>query len=402
MDEKKLLPALYRQREIYLNGVAAIRPAIPFDPIELEKRAAAALPETAAEYILGGAGTERTMAANRSGFERWQIVPRMMRDVGEADLSVEILGKKWPSPFLLAPVGVLELAHREADLAAARAAACLGIPMTFSNQASVPMEKCAAVMGDSPRWMQLYWPKSRDLVASFARRAEDCGCSALVLTADTTMLGWRNRDLGLASLPFLKGMGIAQYTSDPVFQKLMEDEPTAATAKPTINLQSISAVLEANRRHPGLFWENLRSGRGMRAVRKFIEIYANPTLNWSDFEFLRKQTSLPILIKGILHPGDARLAIETGFDGIWVSNHGGRQVDGAISAIEALPGIVEVVGGKLPIVFDSGVRGRADAFKTIALGASAVAVGRPFCLTSRSVTPGGRSGGSAQFRANLS
>lgn len=371
--------ALDRQRETYLKGAAGQLPSIPFDPVLLEKKADAAMPPDAAAYIIGGAGRESTMADNRTGFDRWKIVPRMMRDASQADLSVEIFGKKWPSPFLTAPIGVLEMAHKSADLAVARAAAGLGIPMVFSNQASVPMEKCAAAMGSSPRWMQLYWSKNNDLVASLARRAEDCGCSAIVLTADTTMLGWRNRDLDRASLPFLKGMGIAQYTSDPVFQKLLEVPPTANAPKPVINFHTISTLIQANRRYPGPFFENLKSGRGLKAVRKFIEIYTNPALNWSYFEFLRKQTSLPILIKGILHPDDARLAIETGFDGIYVSNHGGRQVDGSVSAIESLPGIVEIVQKKLPIIFDSGIQGGADAFKAIAIGASAVAIGRPFC-----------------------
>lgn len=378
--EHSILPsALERQRAIYLKGAAGLRPIVPFSFEKLEKEAARNLSPEAFAYIAGGAGNESTMRSNCSDFDRWKIQPRMMRDVSEIDLSVEIFGKRWPSPLLTAPIGVLEMAHSEADLAVARAAASLQIPMIFSNQASVPMEKCAAEMGQSPRWMQLYWSKSNELVANLARRAEACGCSAIVLTADTTMLGWRTRDLDLASLPFLKGMGIAQYTSDPVFQKLMLEPDPNPPAKPTITVETIRTLIASNKRHPGPFFENLRSGRGLRAVRKFTQLYTNPALNWSFLEFLRQQTSLPILLKGILHPDDARLAIEAGASGIYVSNHGGRQVDGSISAIAALPAIAAEVAGRVPIIIDSGIRGGADVFKCLALGASAVAIGRPYC-----------------------
>lgn len=271
------------------------------------------------------------------------------------------------------------MAHPQADLAVAAAAAEWGVPYIFSNQASVPMEQCAAVMGDAPRMFQLYWSRSNDLVLSFLQRAEASGCSALVVTLDTTMLGWRIRDLDLGSLPFLKGMGIAQYTSDPVFQQLLDvpDETPAPRAR--VTMDAIDTLFSAARRYPGGFWENLRSGRAIRAVRTFTRLYSRPNITWSDLPFLREHTRLPIILKGIMHPDDARKALDYGVDGIYVSNHGGRQVDGSASTIAALPSIAEVVREKVPILFDSGVRGAADAFKALALGATAVGIGRPYC-----------------------
>lgn len=371
--------ALERQRAVYLAGAAGLRQKIPFDPALLEQRAREKMSAEAFAYIAGGAGLERTMAANTSGFDRWRIVPRMLRNMEGRDTSVDFFGKKIPIPFFLAPIGMLEMAHPEADLAVAKAASEMGLPYIFSNQASVPMERCAAAMGEVPHFFQLYWSRSNDLVANFLQRAEACGCSAIVVTLDTTMLGWRARDLELASLPFLQGMGIAQYTSDPVFQRLLDEPDTAPRPKPKVTLAAIATLIAANRRHPGGFWENLRSGRGLKAVRKFTQIYSRPNITWSDLPFLREHTRLPIILKGILHPDDVRKALDYGVDGIYVSNHGGRQVDGSVGAIEALPKVVEAAKGKVPVLFDSGVRGGADAFKALALGAAAVGIGRPYC-----------------------
>jgi lactate 2-monooxygenase len=365
-----------RQTEIYLAGVRGRRPTIPFDPAKLERLARQRMTPQAYAYVAGGAGAEGTMTANRAALDRWQIVPRVLRDVSDRDLSIELFGRRLPTPFLLAPVGVLELAHRDADLAVARAAAAEGVPMIFSNQASRPMEACAEAMGDAPHWFQLYWSTVDELVASFLRRAEACGCEAIVVTLDTKMLGWRSRDLDLAHLPFATGRGIAQYTSDPVFRSIVEPAAVERSGRPTPS--AIRALVQATRSYPGSFRENLRSGAGVAAVRKVMEVYSRPSLTWADFAWLREQTTLPILVKGILHPDDARLAIEHGLDGLVVSNHGGRQVDGAIGSLDALPGVVEAVGGRIPVLFDSGVRGGADAFKALALGAKAVLLGRPY------------------------
>lgn len=372
------MSAVNRQRAIYFRGAAGLKPAIPVDVQDLTRRAQAALSPEAWAYVAGGAGREHTMSDNSADFNRWRIVPRMLRNVEMRDTSIEIFGRRWPSPFFLTPIGALELVHREADLAVARAAAATSTPYMFSNQASVKMEACASVMGETPRFFQLYWSRSDELVASLLQRAENCGCSAIVLTLDTTLLGWRVRDLELGSLPFLKGMGLAQYTSDPVFQRLLDEPDLAPNDKPLITFSAIRTLLAATRRHPGDFWKNLRSGRGLKAVRKFVQIYSRPNITWTDLPFLRKHTRLPIILKGILHPDDARKALDYGVDGIYVSNHGGRQVDGAISAIQVLPAIAEVVRNKVPILFDSGIRSGADAMKAIALGASAVGIGRTY------------------------
>jgi lactate 2-monooxygenase len=304
----------------------------------------------------------------------------MMRDVSVRDNSLELFGRRLDSPFLLAPIGVLEMAHEEADSAVARAAAEEGVPMIFSNQASEPMEDVAEVMGDAPHWFQLYWSTSDDLVESLVTRAADCGCEAIVVTLDTTMLGWRTRDLELAYLPFLRGKGIAQYSSDPVFRDLLDrpggDELSSRGRK--INLETLKVLSELVRSYPDSLLDNLTSGKPMAAVQTFIDIYSRPSLTFDDLSTLREMTDLPVLLKGILHPDDAREALERGVDGLVVSNHGGRQVDGAIAAIDALPPIVEAVDAQIPVLFDSGIRGGADAFKAIALGATAVCIGRPY------------------------
>jgi lactate 2-monooxygenase len=366
-----------RQIEVYVGGVRGRRPRVPADLTELERFAQRVLRPEAFAYLAGGAGLEDTMRANRAAFERHRIVPRMLRDVSSRDTSIELFGRTLPLPFLLAPVGVLELAHREADVAVARAAAAEGVPMIFSNQASRPMEACAEEMGNAPRWFQLYTSTSDELVRSFLARAEACGCEAIVVTLDTTMLGWRVRDLDLTYLPFLRGKGVAQYTSDPVFQKLVDESP-APELEERPNLAALAAVVDLARSHPGSFWGNLRSAKPRTAARLFIEIYSRPTLTWADLPAIRSATSLPILLKGILHADDALRAVDAGMDGIVVSNHGGRQVDGAIASLDALPAVVDAVGDRVPVLLDSGVRGGADVFKALALGARAVLIGRPY------------------------
>jgi len=370
---------LERQTSIYLDGVSGRLPRVPVTFDALEERARKAMSEQAFAYIAAGAGTEATVAANRAAFDRWRIVPRMLRDVSQRDTSIELLGTRLPAPMLLAPIGVLELAHGDADLAVAQAAGDHGVPMVFSSQASRPMEQCAQALSDSPRWFQLYWSSSNDLVESFVGRAEACGAGAIVVTLDTTILGWRPRDLDVAFLPFLRGKGIAQYTSDPVFQRLMADpDADAQTPQPRPTLSALRTLMALTRAYPERFDRALRSGRARAAVQRFVSVYSRPSLTWDDLPFLRERTRLPIVLKGLLHPDDARRAVDAGMDGIVVSNHGGRQVDGAIATLDALPGMVEAVGGQIPVLLDSGVRGGADIFRALALGASAVLIGRPY------------------------
>jgi isopentenyl diphosphate isomerase/L-lactate dehydrogenase-like FMN-dependent dehydrogenase len=358
-----------RQARVYVEGVGGRRPRVPVDFDALEEKARRSMSEPAFAYVAGGAGHGATMRENRAGFGRLRIVQRMLRDVSARDTTVELFGRTLPSPFLLAPIGVLEMAHRHADLAVARAARATGTTMVMSNQASTPMEAIAAELGDSPRWFQLYWSTSDDLVESLVGRAEACGAEAIVVTLDTTLLGWRTRDLDVAYLPFLRAKGIAQYTSDPVFQRLVVEgsESTTPTPQPRPTPAAVWTLIQI-----------LRKKVSRDAVQRFIEIYSRPSLTWEDLPFLRERTKLPILLKGIVHPDDARRAIDSGMDGVIVSNHGGRQVDGAIATIDALPGVVEAAGGRVPVLLDSGVRGGADAFKALALGARAVLIGRPY------------------------
>jgi lactate 2-monooxygenase len=369
-----------RQTQIYLDGVSGRRPPIPLDAQRLQDAAERRMRPEAFAYVAAGAGNERTVAANREAFDRWRIVPRVLRDVERRDTSVELFGQRLPSPFLLAPVGVLELAHPEADCAVARAARDTGTGMVFSNQASRPMEGVSRILADTPHWFQLYWSRSDELVESLAGRAERCGCRAIVVTLDTTMLGWRARDLEGAYLPFLYGKGIAQYTSDPVFTRLLTEEPLAdgEEPQPRVTLSTVRTLIALTRAYPDRFWPTLVSGRGRAAVQRFTQIYSRPSLTWDTLAFLRERTHLPIVLKGILHPDDAARAAEEGLDGVIVSNHGGRQVDGAIATLDALPAVVEAVDGRIPVLLDSGIRGGADVFKALALGARAVLIGRPY------------------------
>jgi lactate 2-monooxygenase len=359
-----------RQTAIYLRGVSGTKPKVPVDQKKLEAKARKAMSRQAYAYIAAGAGGETTMRANRAAFDRWRIVPRMLHDVSRRNSSIELFGRRLPSPFLTAPVGVLELAHDDADVAVARAAAAEQVPMIISNQASKPMEEIAEANGAGARWFQLYWSSSDELVESLVARAEAIGAGAIVVTLDTTILGWRPRDLDPAFLPFLRGQGIAQYASDPVFRRLMADSGDGDdTPNPKPTPAALKALVQITRRHG-------RQGRD--AVQRFVQIYSRPSLTWDDLPFLRERTELPILLKGVLHPDDAARALDHGVNGVVVSNHGGRQVDGSIATVEALPAIVDAVGGRAPVLLDSGLRGGADAFKALALGATAVLIGRPY------------------------
>ncbi|MDP5183766.1 alpha-hydroxy-acid oxidizing protein [Blastococcus sp. BMG 814] len=370
-----------RQNEVYRAGVYGRSPRVPVGIRRLQERAKRALDARAYAYVAGGAGDEATQRANRAAFDRWAVVPRVLRDASARDTSVELFGRRLPAPLLLGPVGALELVHPEADLAVARAAAATGVPMVFSNQGSRSMEECAAAMDGSPRWFQLYWSTSDELVESLVHRAETAGCEALVVTLDTTMLGWRPRDLDLGHLPFALGKGIAQYTSDPVFRRLVEERAAAAGPRepqPRPTPAAVRALVTMARAWPGPFRENLRSPLPRAAVETFLAIYSRPSISWDDLAWLRSRTKLPILLKGVLHPDDARRALDEGMDGVVVSTHGGRQVDRSIAALDALPDVVAAVDDRVPVLLDSGIRSGADVFTAVALGARAVLLGRPF------------------------
>jgi lactate 2-monooxygenase len=333
------------QNEIYLNGTAGILPEFPIEPAALEAAAREKLTPEAFGYVAGSAGTESTARANRAAFGRWQIVPRFLRDMSVRDLSTSVLGTSLPAPVALGPVGVQGIIHPDAELAVARAAASLRIPMSLSTVSSYRIEDVAAAGGDSPRWFQLYWPKDREVGASLLSRAKAAGFSALLLTLDTFILAWRPQDLMNGYLPFLQRLGLSNYESDPAFlaglEKSPDEDPTAAM----------------------LHWQGM---------------FGDPRNTWADLAWVREQWDGPIALKGVLHPDDARQALDAGVEGVIVSNHGGRQIDGEIAALDALPGVVSAVGGRADVLFDSGVRTGSDVMKALALGAKAVLIGRPY------------------------
>jgi lactate 2-monooxygenase len=335
------------QLGIYIDGLSGRRPTLPMSFRELARHAESVMPEEIWSYVAGGAGDERTQDANVSAFDAWGVMPRMLAGARARDLTVDLFGTTFPTPLMLAPIGVLGICdpNGHGDLLSARAAAATGVPMIASTLSQDPMEDVAAEFGDTPGWFQLYPPNDLELEASFVHRAEAAGFSALVVTLDTLVLGWRPRDLSIASFPQLGGLCLANYTSDPVFRATLatppEDDPQGAAA----------------------VWAGT---------------FGNPGLNWNDLARLRSLTTLPLLLKGICHPDDARRAIDAGVDGIYCSTHGGRQANGGLAALECLPGVVDAVGDDVPVVFDSGVRSGPDVLKALALGATAVGIGRPY------------------------
>jgi len=339
------VPFANYQYEIYLRGMTGQRPARTLDWRKLERDAMNLLRQGPRGYIEGGAGLGETMRANREAFDHWRLRPRMLRDVSERSLKRTVLGTELKAPVLLAPIGVQTLAHPEGELAVARGAAEVGVPLVASSAASHTIEQIAGELGEQARWYQLYWPRDRELARSFVTRAEQAGYGAIVVTLDTWLLGWRPADLSEAFLPFLWGEGNKNYLEDPVFRGLLEKPPEQDMQAP---------------------------------IGQWAWQFANPQVTWEDLKWLREITELPIVLKGILHPDDARMAVEHGAQGVLVSNHGGRQVDGAIGALDALPEVVAAVDGRCEVLFDSGIRSGADALKALALGARAVLLGRPY------------------------
>ncbi|MFF2809792.1 alpha-hydroxy-acid oxidizing protein [Streptomyces sp. NPDC058000] len=333
------------QHEIYAGGLRGELPGLPVATADLEARAEAALPPSVWSYVAGGAGDEHTQRANVAAFARWGLMPRMMVGAAHRDLSVELFGRTLPSPLLMAPIGVLGICAQDGhgDLATARAAARTGVPMIASTLSADPMEAVAAQYGDTPGLFQLYTPADRDLAESFVRRAEAAGFQGIVVTLDTWTVGWRPRDLTTANFPQLRGHCLANYTSDPVFRSRLRKPPEEDPAA---------------------------------AVAHYANVFGNP-LTWDDLPWLRSLTELPLILKGLCHPEDVRRARDGGVDGIYCSNHGGRQANGGLPALDALPGVVSAADG-LPVLFDSGVRTGTDVIKALALGATAVAVGRPY------------------------
>ncbi|GAB2998548.1 lactate 2-monooxygenase [Mycobacterium bourgelatii] len=335
------------QLEIYFKGLAGVVPQLPMSFEELEARAKVAMPPSVWSYVAGGAGDERTQRANREAFDRWGLIPRMFVGATERDLSVDLFGLTLPSPLLMAPIGVIGLCAQDGhgDLATARAAARTGVPMIASTLTVDPMEDVAAEFGDTPGYFQLYPPTDREVAASLVNRAEAAGYKGIIVTLDTWVTGWRPRDLSTSNFPQLRGHCLANYFSDPVFRASLQRPPE----------------------------EDLQG-----ATLRWAQIFGGP-LTWQDLPWLRSLTDLPLILKGICHPDDARRAKDGGVDGIYVSTHGGRQANGGLPSLDCLPGVVEAADG-LPVLFDSGIRHGADVVKALALGATAVAVGRPYAF----------------------
>ena len=333
------------QNEIYGAGLSGVKPRLPVDYALLEARAAAGMPRSVLDYVQGGCGDELTQRRNAQAFDHWGIVPRMMVDCSVRDLSIELFGQTYPSPLFMAPVGVIGICTQDGhgDLAAARAAAATGVPLMASTLSNDPLEAVAGAMGDTPGFFQLYTPRNKALTQSLVSRAEGAGYRAIVVTLDTWVTGWRPRDLNEANFPQLRGHVLMNYFSDPVFQAML-GKPVAEDPAAAVGL-----------------W-----------ARTFGQV-----LTWDDMPWLRSLTSLPLVLKGICHPDDARRAVECGADAIYCSNHGGRQANGGIAAIDMLPAVV-AAAGETPVLFDSGVRSGTDAVKALALGATAVGVGRPY------------------------
>ncbi|WP_330631736.1 alpha-hydroxy-acid oxidizing protein [Halocatena halophila] len=337
----------HRQQEIYANGmVTGQPPEIPVQYPDLRDEALETLEPAVRGYLAGGAGSESTMAANRDAFEGYQIVPRLGRDVANRSLSVTPFDKQWPFPVALAPVGVQSIIHDDGVLATARATNSLDIPLCVSSVSSVPLERVGNVLEPGSWWFQLYYSSDPAITESLLERAQAAGCGGIIITLDVPILGWRERDLKRGYLPFLDGEGIANFTTDPAFRDRLGCDP------------------ETNE---------------MAAIQEFLTVFGDPTVTWDDLETIRSQTELPVVFKGICHPDDARRAIDCGADGVVVSNHGGRQLDRAVPALEALEPIVDAIGDHATIWFDSGIRSGSDIAIALALGADVVGLGRPYC-----------------------
>jgi lactate 2-monooxygenase len=333
------------QNAIYFAGLSGVLPRLPVDFAGLEARAAAAMPRSVLDYVQGGCGDETTQRRNVEAFGHWGIAPRMMVDTSARDLSIELFGQRYPTPLFMAPVGVTGLCAQDmhGDLAAARASVATGVPLMASTLANDPLEAVARTLGEQPGFFQLYTPKDRDVAASLVGRAEAAGFRAIVVTLDTWVTGWRPRDLNTSNFPQLRGHALMNYFTDPAFRKLLAKAPADDPAG---------------------------------AVRAWAATFGK-VLTWEDMPWLRSLTKLPIVLKGICHPDDARRAVGAGADAIYCSNHGGRQANGGIAAIDMLPGVVAAAGAT-PVLFDSGVRSGSDVAKALALGARAVGVGRPY------------------------
>ncbi|KAF3764885.1 FMN-dependent alpha-hydroxy acid dehydrogenase [Cryphonectria parasitica EP155] len=340
------------QIELYKNGALLEQPPeVTTDPTKLQEQARKAMPSGPFNYIYGGAGEGATMDANRLAFRQWKIIPRFLRPTLPRDLSIKLFGQTYPSPVVMAPIGVMGAYHEDREVGVAAACAELGVPFTLSTASTSSIEEVAEASGEgSARWFQLYWPNDEEFTASILSRAKNNGYTVLVVTLDTFTMSWRPLDLDAGFLPFVKGQGVQVGFSDPVFRRKFAEMSDGETPEDNQFLAS----------------------------QMFIaDVFSGNAHSWEDLKVLKKYWDGPIVLKGILSAQDARLALEHGMDGVIVSNHGGRQMDGAVPSLEMLPEIVDAVGDQMTVLFDSGIRTGADIIKALCLGAKAVLVGRP-------------------------
>jgi lactate 2-monooxygenase len=372
------------QRDIY----ASLRPPkYSVKPSQWEASARAAIPLPNFLYVAGSASSEDTYRANLSAFSRYRLLPKMLVPATRRDMSVSLFGTQYPSPLLVAPIGVQEILHADGEEATARACAAAKVPMILSTAATRSIEQVAAAnthqgtQGD--RWFQLYWPKpsAEEFTASLLQRAHDNGYKVLVVTLDTFMIGWRPHDLDESYLPFIWGQGCQVGFSDPVFNRLFDEEQARDTRSVAEKVAEIWQILK----RPGSIGGAAKVLTHASVIKKalfFTNLIASGTYrNWDQLATLKSLWKGPIVLKGIQTVEDARRAVQYGMQGIVVSNHGGRQLDGAIASLDALAEIAadeEVKSSGLTILFDSGIRTGSDVLKALALGAKAVLVGRPY------------------------
>lgn len=353
--------------------------------MEWEKLAKSRLPEANFWYVAGSASLTRTNGANVDAFSRYRLKPKMLVNTTRRNTSIELFGKRYPSPLLIAPVGVQGIIHKDGEEATARAASDLKIPFIMSTAASRTIEQVAAAQGKGgDRWFQLYWPRPQDeaITVSMLNRARDSGYTALVVTVDTFSLGWRPSDLDTPYLPFIYGEGCQCGFSDPVFEKRYQERLAEEAQMPLRD--RLGQTWEALSR-PGSIWGALKLAWYSKTIKKsqaWLEVLNSATYReWDHLKILKEHWKGPILIKGLQTVEDAHKAIDFGMDGIIISNHGGRQVDGAIASLDALASIAadeKVKQSGLTLLFDSGVRSGSDILKALALGAKAVLIGRPY------------------------
>lgn len=323
--------------------------ALPVCLADVERLAESVLAKDVWDFVAGGSGTETTLAANRAALDAVALLPRVLAGIDDASTTGRLLGAEVAMPVAVAPMAYQRLLHPDGEIALARAARAAGIPFVISTLSSVPIEDIVAVGGRC--WFQLYWLRERSRVEDLLARAEQSGCQAIMVTVDVPIMARRQRDIrNEFTLP-----------ADIVAANLADGPASTAHVRVT----------------------------GRSAIANHTSSAFAPAVGWADLDWLRERTARPLIVKGVLDPRDAVQAVEAGVDAVVVSNHGGRQLDGAPASVSALPAVVEAVAGRCEVMMDSGIRSGTDVLRALALGASGVLVGRPLLW---GLASGGQSG----------